>query len=96
VLSGEAIREMRRNWSAGVPVVYSPRGELPYGLGVWLDAVDDQGNGTVLSSPGIGGFVPLVDYDRRMVFVFETVDEVDRIWPAVTAILAGVRTAVDG
>ncbi len=95
VLSEEAIREMRRNWSTGVPIVFSPRGEVPYGLGVWLDAVDATGQGTVLSSPGIGGFVPLVDYDRRMVFVFETVDEVGRIWPAVTAILQGVRDAVD-
>ena len=33
-----------------------------YGLGVWLDAVDATGQGTMLSSPGIGGFVPLVDY----------------------------------
>jgi CubicO group peptidase (beta-lactamase class C family) len=95
VLSEEAIREMRRNRNAGVPIVSSPRGEIPYGLGVWLDVVDATGLGTVISSPGIGGFVPLVDYDRRLVFVFETVDEVGRIWPAVTAILQAVRAAVD-
>ena len=95
VLSEEAIRQMRRHWSAGVPVVSSPRGGLPYGLGVWLDAVDGTGTGTVLSSPGIGGFVPVVDYDRRMVFVFETLDNVDRTWPGVTAILQRAREAVD-
>ncbi len=95
VLSDEVIREMRRNWSAGVPIVYSPRSEVPYGLGVWLDAVDATGSGAVLSSPGIGGFVPIVDYDRLMVFVFETLDEVNRIWPAVITILDGARAAVD-
>lgn len=95
VLSDEAIREMRRDWSAGVPKVYSPRGDVRYGLGVWLDAVDDTGFGTVLSSPGIGGFVPLIDYDRRMVFVFETLDEVGRVWPAATAVLAAARAVAD-
>jgi CubicO group peptidase (beta-lactamase class C family) len=96
VLSEQAIREMRRNRSVGlVPIVFSPRGEIPYGLGAWLDAVDATGLGTVLTSPGIGGFVPLVDYHRRLVFVFETVDDVGRIWPALTTILQAVRAAVD-
>ena len=39
--------------------------------------------------------VPVVDYDRQMVFVFETLDEVDRIWPAMTAILGAARAAAD-
>ena len=93
VLSTEAIRQMRHNWSAGVPIINSPRGDMPYGLGVWLDSVDAAGTGIVLSSPGAGGFVPLVDFDRRMVFVFEAEDDVGRIWPAVTAILAAARGA---
>lgn len=95
VLSEEAIRQMRHNWSAGVPIVYSPRGDIPYGLGAWLDAIDTEGDGTVISSPGIGGFVPLVDYDRRMAFVFVSLDEVDRIWPAMLAILNAARALVD-
>ena len=95
VLSEEAIRQMRHNWSAGVPIVYSPRGDIPYGLGAWLDAVDTEGDGTVISSPGIGGFVPLIDYDRRMVFVFVTLDEAGRIWPAMLAILDAARALID-
>jgi len=91
VLSEQAIEAMRHNWSAGLPVVNSPRGDLPYGLGVWLDAVD-----AMVSSPGIGGFVPLLDFDRRMVFVFEAEDDVNRIWPAITAILHAARGVVDG
>jgi len=95
VLSEQAIRDMRHNWSAGVPIVYSPRGDIPYGLGVWLDAVDASGNGTVISSPGAGGFVPIVDFQRRMVFVFATQNEADRIWPAMTATLNAARAVVD-
>lgn len=95
ILSEQAIQAMRRSWSAGIPIVSSPRGELPYGLGVWLDEVDGTGQGTVLSSPGIGGFVPMVDYRRRMVFIFGTVDPTGTVWPAVSAILSAVRTATD-
>lgn len=95
VLSAEAILAMRRNRSGGVPVVSSPRGEIPYGLGCWLDAVDAAGLGTVLSSPGAGGFVPMVDYGRRMVFVFEAFDDIGRVWPAVTAILDRAREVAD-
>jgi hypothetical protein len=54
-----------------------------------------EGIGTVLSSPGIGGFVPVVDYGRRMVFGFEAQDDIARIWPAVTAILDSGRAVAD-
>jgi CubicO group peptidase (beta-lactamase class C family) len=93
VLSEEAVGEMRRNRTAGLPVAFSPLEHSRYSLGAWLDEVDASGMGTVLSSPGIGGFVPIVDYGRRMVVVFEAQDE--RMWPAINAILAGVRAAVD-
>lgn len=65
--------------------------------GRFAQMILDQGlgTGTVLSSPGIGGFVPLVDYGRRMVFLFVTLDDLNRIWPAVTAILQRAREVVD-
>jgi CubicO group peptidase (beta-lactamase class C family) len=95
ILSEQAIQAMRHNWSAGIPIVNSPRGDIPYGLGVWLDAVDASGEGTVLSSPGIGGYVPLVDFDRHMVFVFECEQDVNRIWPGMTAVLHAARAVAD-
>ncbi len=94
VLSEEAIRQMRRNWSAGLSAEFAPL-DAPYGLGAWLRAVDGQGLGTVLSSPGIGGFVPSVDYGRRMVVVFAAVDDITRISPAISAIMDSVRVTVD-
>jgi CubicO group peptidase (beta-lactamase class C family) len=93
VLSEDAISRMRHNWTAGVPVVSSPLQAPGYSLGAWLEEVDGAGVGTVLSSPGIGGFVPIVDFPRRMVIVFEAEDE--RMWPAINAILASVRAVVD-
>ena len=95
VLSPQAVDEMRRSRTEGLPIVYSPRGGIPYGLGVWLDSVDASGNGVVISSPGIGGFVPVVDFGRRMVFVFETWDDADRIWSAMVSILRAAEAAAD-
>jgi CubicO group peptidase (beta-lactamase class C family) len=94
VLSQNAIDQMRHNWTAGLPIVGSPRGDIPYGLGVWLDGVDSTGVGTVITSPGAGGFVPVVDFRRHMVMVFETQDDVNHIWPAVIAVLDSTRAVI--
>ena len=93
LLSDAAIAEMRRNRTAGLPVASSPVAGTPYGLGVWLEALDAAGNGTVLSSPGVGGFVPIVDFNRRMVVVLTVQDE--KLWPAINAMLAHVRAVAD-
>jgi CubicO group peptidase (beta-lactamase class C family) len=93
VLSEAAVDQMRHNWTAGVQVVSSPQEDTPYGLGAWLDELDDAGNGRVVSSPGVAGFIPIVDYGRNTVIVFTGHDE--RIWGSARTILAVVRTAVD-
>jgi CubicO group peptidase (beta-lactamase class C family) len=93
VLSQASVLQMRRNWSGDVPRVLSPRGDMPYGLGAWLEETDAVGAGVVVSSPGAGGFFPLVDYNRGMVVVFAAADE--KVWGAIPGILAGVRSAVD-
>jgi CubicO group peptidase (beta-lactamase class C family) len=93
VLSESAVAQMRRNWTAGVQVVSSPNEDTPYGLGAWLDEVDDAGIGRVMSSPGVAGFIPIVDYGRNTVIVFTGHDE--RVWTSARTILAAVRAAVD-
>jgi CubicO group peptidase (beta-lactamase class C family) len=93
VLSETAVAQMRHNWTAGVPVVSSPNEDTPYGLGAWLDEVDSMGSGRVMSSPGVAGFIPIVDYGRNTVMVFTGHDE--RVWTSAHTILAAVRTAVD-
>ena len=93
VLSESAVEQMRSNWTAGVPVVSSPIEDTPYGLGAWLDELDETGKGRVVSSPGVAGFIPIVDYGRNTVIVFTGKDE--RIWTSANTILAAVRAAVD-
>ena len=93
VLSEGSVDQMRTNWTSGIPRVNSPRGDMDYGLGAWLEQVDAAGLGVVVSSPGAGGFFPLVDYERRMVLVFAAAHE--RAWDAIPGIVAAVRSAVD-
>lgn len=95
VLSEQAVREIRRNRTDGATIVYSPRGDIPYGLGTWLDITDGQGLGTVISSPGIGGYVPLADYGRGAVLLFVTHDRADRVWSGMTAIFRAAREVMD-
>ena len=66
---------------------------MEYGLGAWLEQVDAAGLGVVVSSPGAGGFFPMVDYNRRMVLVFAAAHE--RAWNAIPGIVTAVRSAVD-
>jgi CubicO group peptidase (beta-lactamase class C family) len=93
VLSEGSVDQMRTNRTSGIQRVNSPRGEMDYGLGAWLEQVDAAGLGVVVSSPGAGGFFPLVDYDRRMVLVFAAAHE--RAWDAIPGIVTAVRSAVD-
>jgi CubicO group peptidase (beta-lactamase class C family) len=93
VLSESAIDQMRHNWTAGVTIVNSPREDVPYGLGSWLDSTDAAGRGVIVSSPGSEGFIPIVDYTRNAIIVFVAQD--GRIWPAANQIIAGVRMAID-
>lgn len=89
VLSEASVQAMRQNHTSAA------RSEPPYGLGVWLEAMDPTGLGTVISSPGAGGFTPIVDFDRQMVFVLETLDQIANVRPVVTAILATARGITD-
>ena len=94
VLSHEAIEAMRQPRNRDLPVYASPRGNRLYGLGSWVDSVDANGSALVLSSPGSRGFVPLVDFGRRMTFVFSADADIAQVAPAVNAILAAVRVAL--
>ena len=93
VLSSGSVQQMRTNWTSGIERVNSPRGEMDYGLGAWLEQVDAGGLGVVVSSPGAGGFFPMVDYNRRMVLGVAAADE--KAWGAIPGIIASARAAVD-
>ncbi|HKX30303.1 MAG TPA: serine hydrolase domain-containing protein [Blastocatellia bacterium] len=98
VLSIGAIREMQRNLTEGLPVVFSPRMDGPtnYGIGEWIDAFDARGRALQVSSPGLFGFNPWVDNQRGLIGIFMVQDRGPRVYPTVLMIQEKVREIVDG
>jgi CubicO group peptidase (beta-lactamase class C family) len=70
VLSEESIHAMEQDQTRGAASkVATPvrlREGTKYGLGEWLDRMDETGRGVEISSPGAFGFRPWVDRDRRV------------------------------
>ena len=77
-LSYEMVMEMEKGQTGGVPRTahiptrhHDTHHDL-YGLGVWRDIVDEDGNVLLMSSPGKFGFVPWIDRRHNMVAVLST------------------------
>jgi hypothetical protein len=88
---------MRRDQTLGTEIGFSPRGvDVTYGLGVWLDRVDPAGAASEISSPGVGGFVPWIDFDRSLVGVFMVYDPTERVWETVSKVRQETRDIIDG
>ncbi|MBZ5604651.1 MAG: beta-lactamase family protein [Acidobacteriia bacterium] len=71
ILEEKTLIEMRTDQSRGVPIRQSPNfvfasldPEIPktrYGIGEWLDRMDENGRGIEVSSTGAFGYVPWID-----------------------------------
>lgn len=96
VLSPAAIAEMTKNQIAGAQIVDSPRGAITYGLGVWRDTADAAGGAVQVSSPGAYGFVPWVDFARKVTGVFMVNDDLTRTYPYTLTMMQQVRSIIDG
>jgi CubicO group peptidase (beta-lactamase class C family) len=66
ILSEKSIAEMQKVQTGNAVVKYQPAVALgySYGLGEWIRDKDAAGAGTVITSPGLYGTYPLVDYCR--------------------------------
>lgn len=97
VLSAKSVREMQRNLTAGLPVVYSPRGtdSVNYGIGEWIDLLDARGHAIQVSSPGAFGFTPWADKKRHLIGVFMVQNQGPNVAPTVQMIQQRVREIVD-
>ena len=96
VLTEQAIEEMLKDQTASADVHFSPRGpDLRYGLGVWRDRVNEDGTLSQASSPGGGGFVPWIDFDRKLIGVFMVQDRIERVWDTVVEVVRGTRDIID-
>ncbi|HMO62179.1 MAG TPA: serine hydrolase domain-containing protein [Ferruginibacter sp.] len=67
ILSEKAITEMQRIHTKEVTKKYSPKVAegFEYGLGLWILEQDNNGNSTVVASPGLFGTFPYVDIQRN-------------------------------
>lgn len=96
VLSEAAVAEMQRNQIVDIPVVRSPlKAAAGYGLGVWIDLMDAQGNAVQLSSQGAFGFSPWIDVERNLLGVFLVRDRLGQVAPTVEAIQQFLRQEYD-
>jgi CubicO group peptidase (beta-lactamase class C family) len=66
ILSEKSIAEMQKIQTGAAVIKYQPGLALGYGygLGEWIRDKDASGAGTVITSPGLYGTYPLVDYCR--------------------------------
>ena len=98
ILSAEAVREMQRSLSAGLPVASSPLSStaVNYGIGEWIDLQDAQGAPIQISSAGAFGFTPWIDRKRNLVGVFMVQNQLQNVYLATQQIQRSVREIVDG
>jgi CubicO group peptidase (beta-lactamase class C family) len=76
VLAARAVDAMLRDQTAGARIVESPfqrlarvdprAAENRYGIGNWLEDLDDAGHASLNSSPGLMGFTPMLDTSRHL------------------------------
>ncbi len=74
LLSPAAVDAMfTRQTPIGIPIAHSPlEGSADYGVGVWLDQRDTQGNLIGAIAAGARGFHSWIDFDDELVGVFVT------------------------
>jgi len=98
VLSKASIREMERNQADGVIIAFAPRitaDTKGYGLGLWREIIDNNGQPIQVSSPGGSGFAPWIDRQRNLFGVFLTRDRLPQVYPLVQNIQQILRDVVD-
>lgn len=81
LLSAAAIAAMRQDHTTGLAAVNPPR-SAPYGLGSWVDSAD------MSSCPGSFGFLPWVDFARRIGSVVYLPDDLNRSVAGARSIVA--------
>jgi CubicO group peptidase (beta-lactamase class C family) len=72
ILSESSVAEMQVARTDKSIIKYAPPAAegFNYGYGEWIQETDDQGNTTVVSSPGLFGTWPLVDNKRGYACIF--------------------------
>jgi len=97
ILSPEAIGEIFSDHSADVIKTAFPGGPgASAGLGVWRSLIDEAGIAHQISSPGGGGFVPWIDFERGVIGIFFIEARIEPVFSDITALQIQVREIIDG
>ena len=72
ILSEESIREMRQTKTKPELIKYAPKAAegFNYALGAWVIEQDKSSNATAMTSPGLFGTWPMIDYCRGYAYIF--------------------------
>ena len=95
VISTHAVDLMTHDERNGAPIVYTPYHYEPYGLGVWIDMQDANGNPIQVSAVGGYGYVAWVDYQRDLVGVLQLTDYLPNVTQLIGDVQAAVRAQVN-
>lgn len=104
ILSQNAISEMLKDQTYGVPIAYSPwkkfediygLNEVRYGIGCWGEIVEN-GRLREASSQGAFGFSPWIDLDRNVAGVLAVKSRFERVMPVYMEVKEIIRDAIDG
>ncbi len=105
VLSQDAVSEMLKDQTFGVPIVYSPwqqyesiypgASEIRYGIGCWLEAINETGKVKEASSQGAFGFSPWIDTDRNLAGVLAVKSRLKKVMPVYLEVKEIIRGVID-
>ena len=104
ILSPNAVNEMLKDQTFGVPIVSSPWQkyeyllpveEVRYGIGCWLEVTDERGNAMEASSQGAFGFSPWIDKDRNLAGVLAVKSRLTKVMPAYLEMKEIIREIID-
>jgi CubicO group peptidase (beta-lactamase class C family) len=103
ILSEAAVAEMLRDQTGGAPLRFNLFESFPdlcpgwrdirYGICTWLESVErETGFGREASSPGVFGFIPWIDLDRKLAGIFSADAGPDKTLPVYLRLKAVLQT----
>lgn len=102
LLSPGAAATLLVDRAAGLPVAYAPPNVTPpvrYGLGAWIDGIGGPDRPRFVHSLGAFGFMPWVDFERKVfgVFMIRGLGAINSAAiPAYRDMLAAIEAQIDG
>jgi len=106
VLSRSAVEETVKDQTRGVPLRFNPFeyfadlhpgwSKVRYGICNWLEVVGDKPQDVLeVSSPGVFGFCPWIDFRRRCTGILAASSSMTKVFPVYFKLKSVLRSALD-